>query len=472
MTVYKFPNNFLWGGATSAAQIEGAYLAEGKGVTTLDVLPAGKKNRLANLVNNPISFFVDTYDYYPSHEAIDFYHNYKEDIKLFSEMGFKVFRMSISWARIYPNGDDNQPNEEGLKFYEQVFKELEKYNIEPMVTLSHFDFPIHLVGEYGGWKNRKLITFYMKYAETVLERYKKWVKLWIPFNEINMSLHIPFLGAGLLDNEKENIYLAVHNQLLANSLVVKYIKNMGYEMQVGCMMAAGEVYPYSCNPLDVLEAVKKNREQYLFIDVQVRGSYPRYLYRLINDEGLNISFNKEDLKTLEENTVDFISISYYSSRLTCCEDKKNEEEKSESNAFKSIKNPYLEKTEWGWEIDPVGFRTTLTNIYDRYQKPIFVVENGIGAIDILKNNSIEDDYRIDYMQSHIMQMAEAMNDGVDVMGYTSWGCIDLISGSTGEMSKRYGMIYVNMDDDGNGSKNRIKKKSFYWYKNLISTNSI
>jgi len=467
------PNNFLWGGATAANQCEGAYLKDGKGLSIVDVLPSGKQ-RFEALFKSPKEAITKDYGFYPSHESIDFYHNYKEDIKMFAEMGFKVFRMSISWPRIFPNGDELIPNEKGLEFYDKVFDELKKYNIEPLVTINHFDTPVGLVKKYGGWKNRELIEFYIRYAMVLFKRYKHKVKHWITFNEINMLLHIPFFGGGLLLEEGENKleakYQAAHHQLVASSLATKIAHQINSDNKVGCMLAAGEVYYNTPNPNDVWNSIEKNREQYFFIDVQSKGYYPSYTKRLLEENNINLIFEEGDLELLKNHTVDFISLSYYSSRLTTADEEILKNNGAQGNAFFSLKNPYISASQWGWQIDPIGLRITLNNLYDRYQKPLFIVENGLGAKDILENETVNDDYRIDYMKQHLEQMKEAIKDGVELMGYTSWGCIDLVSASTGEMSKRYGFIYVDRDDQGNGTNKRYKKKSFEWYKKVIESN--
>lgn len=466
------PKDFLWGGAVAANQCEGAYLEDGKGLSLVDVLPTGKE-RMKALFENPKKAIETKYDFYPSHESIDFYHTYKEDIALFAEMGFKVFRMSISWPRIFPNGDESAPNEKGLEFYDKVFDELKKYNIEALVTINHFDTPLGLVKNYGGWKNRKLIDFYVNYAKVILERYKGKVKYWLTFNEINMLLHIPFFGGGIFieegENEIEVKYQSAHHQLVASSLATKLAHEIDPNYMVGCMLAAGDVYYNTCNPKDVWSSIEKNREQYFFIDVQSRGHYPSYTKRLFEENNINLVMEENDLEILMKNTVDFISFSYYSSRLTSA-DPEELKKLEEGNAFASLKNPHLKASEWGWQIDPIGLRVTMNTMYDRYQKPLFIVENGLGAVDVLENGTVNDDYRIEYMREHLKEMKEAVKDGVELLGYTSWGCIDLVSAGTGEMKKRYGFIYVDRDNEGKGTNKRYKKKSFDWYKKVIETN--
>lgn len=467
-----FPKNFLWGGATAANQCEGAYNLDGRGLANVDVLPHGKERFPVSLGKRKMLTIEDNY-YYPALNGIDFYHHYKEDIALFAEMGFKVFRLSIAWSRIFPNGDDLELNEKGLQFYEDVFKELKKYNIEPLVTITHFDCPMHLIKKYGSWTNRKMIGFYEKLVRTLFTRYKGLVKYWLTFNEINMLLHLPFIGAGILLDENQNreqqLYTAAHHELVASALATKIAHEIDPNNLIGCMLAGGSTYPNTPNPKDVMKALEKDRENYFFIDVQARGYYPNYALREFDRKGIQIPFADGDIELLKNYPVDFVSFSYYASRLTSADESLNN--KTEGNVFATLKNPYLSASEWGWQIDPLGLRITLNTLYERYQKPLFIVENGLGAKDELVNGAVDDDYRIDYLRKHILAMKEAIElDGVDLMGYTSWGCIDLISASTGEMSKRYGMIYVDLDDSGNGSFKRYKKKSFNWYKEVIASN--
>lgn len=467
-----FPENFLWGGATAANQCEGAYNVDGRGLANVDVQPHGPDRYAVSAGQRKMLTLEDDY-YYPGLDAIDFYTHYKEDIALFAQMGFKVFRMSIAWTRIFPLGDEDEPNEAGLKFYENVFKELHKYNIEPLVTITHFDCPIHLTQKYGSWKNRKMIDFYERLVRTLFTRYKNLVKYWITFNEINMLLHLPFTGAGILieegESQEEVLYTAAHHELVASALATKIAHEINPENKVGCMLAGGSTYPNTPSPQDVFQSIQKDRENYFFIDVQSRGYYPTYLLKELEKKDISIPFMDGDKELLMQYTVDFISFSYYASRLTSAD--QSVENKTDGNVFATLRNPYLKASEWGWQIDPLGLRITLNQLYDRYQKPLFIVENGLGAKDVLIDDTVEDDYRIDYLREHIKAMKDAIEiDGVDLMGYTAWGCIDLISASTGEMSKRYGMIYVDRDDVGHGTLKRYKKKSFYWYKRVIETN--
>ncbi|MFU2181094.1 6-phospho-beta-glucosidase [Streptococcus hyovaginalis] len=474
MTELKaFPDGFLWGGATAANQVEGAYDVDGRGLANVDVVPIGE-DRFPIIAGQKKMFDFEEGYFYPAKGSIDFYHNYKEDIALFAEMGFKTYRMSIGWTRIFPKGDELEPNEAGLQFYEDVFKELRKYDIEPLVTITHFDFPMHLIEEYGGWRNRKIIEFYERLCQVIFNRYKGLVKYWLTFNEINMILHAPFMGAGLYFEEGENQeqvkYQAAHHELVASAIATKIAHEVDPENKVGCMLAAGQYYPNTAHPRDYWAAMQEDRENYFFIDVQARGEYPNYAKKKFERLGLDIEMTDEDLALLKEHTVDFVSFSYYSSRVASGDPEVNE--KTQGNIFASIKNPYLDASEWGWQIDPLGLRITLNAIWDRYQKPMFIVENGLGAIDTPDENGyVEDDYRIDYLRAHVETMNQAINeDGVELLGYTTWGPIDLVSAGTGEMKKRYGFIYVDRDNYGNGTLKRSKKKSFDWYKKVIASN--
>ncbi len=467
----SFPKDFLWGGAVAANQCEGAYLEDGKGLTTVDMIPHGEKRMYVKMGDMyPVEMIEG--ENYPSHEAIDFYHHYKEDIALFAEMGFKTFRTSIAWARIFPNGDEEEPNEAGIQFYKSMFEECKKYGIEPLVTLCHFDVPMGLVRKYDSWKSREMIDCFTKYARVCFERFDGLVKYWLTFNEINILLHSPFSGAGISfkkgENREQVKYQAAHHELVASALVTKIAHEINPDNQVGCMLAGGQFYPYSCKPEDIWAAMNKDRENLMFIDVQARGYYPSYSKRLFKEKNIHLEIEDGDLEILKQYPVDFVSFSYYQSR---CASSDPEMSMADGNVMKSVKNPYLQTSGWGWQIDPLGLRITLNSLYDRYQKPLFIVENGLGAKDVIEEDgTIQDDYRIDYLREHIKAMSDAIEDGVDLLGYTTWGCIDLVAASTGEMSKRYGFIYVDKDDQGNGTLKRMKKKSFEWYKKVIASN--
>lgn len=472
-----FPEGFLWGGATAANQLEGGYNEGGKGLSTSDMLTAG-----THTVPRRITTELLPSENYPSHEAIDFYHRYAEDIALFGEMGFKVFRLSIAWSRIFPNGDDAEPNEEGLKFYDNVFAELKKHGIEPLVTISHYEAPFALTRNYNGWSDRRVIDFYVKYCETLFNRYKGVVKYWLTFNEINL-LTMPFgtffAGAMMPEGGRELTdpnsgsdqlrFQALHHQFVASAKAVKLGHSIDPDFKIGCMIAYMCAYPLTSNPDDVILAQQKdNVGNFLCGDVQVRGEYPGFAKRYFAEKGVELQIADGDEQALREGTVDFYTFSYYSS---VCVSADPEQEKIGGNMSMGLKNPYLKASAWEWQIDPKGLRWVLNNVYNRYRLPMMVVENGLGAVDeVQADGSIHDDYRIEYLREHIQEMKEAIIDGVDLIGYTPWGCIDLVSAGTGEMKKRYGFVYVDKDNEGRGTLDRSRKDSFYWYKQVIASN--
>lgn len=468
--------DFLWGGALAAHQFEGGWDAGGKGPSVIDVMTAG-----AHGVPREITATIEDDKFYPNQVAIDFYHKYKEDIALFAEMGLKCLRTSIAWTRIFPKGDEAEPNEEGLKFYDDVFDELLKNGIEPVITLSHFEMPLHLAREYGGFRSREVIDFFAKFAEVVFDRYQDKVKYWMTFNEINnqMDVNNPIFlwtNSGVLvkegENPKEVMYQVAHNELVASAKAVMIGKKINPEFQIGCMVSHVPIYPYSCNPTDIMEAEEANRQRFFFADVHVRGKYPNYALKEFEREGYNIDIRLEDLAVLQAGTVDYVGFSYYMSTVV----KADAENTIDNNVVNGglangVDNPYIKSTDWGWAIDPEGLRFTLNRFYDRYQVPLFIVENGFGAIDQLEDGKVHDPERIDYLTKHIKEMQKAVDyDGVELLGYTPWGIIDLVSFTTGEMKKRYGTIYVDRDNEGNGTMKRYKKDSFDWYKEVITTN--
>lgn len=460
-----FPKNFLWGGAVAANQCEGAYQEDGKGLSVQDVLPRGIRGSRTKL---PTEENLKL-------EAIDFYHRYPQDIKMFAEMGFKVFRTSIAWSRIFPKGDEEQPNEAGLEFYDRVFEECRKYGIEPLVTLSHYETPLYLAETYNGWTDRRMIGFYERYVRTVFKRYRGKVKYWLTFNEINSLLHAPFMSGGIANMQgltEQDLYQAAHHELVASALATKIGHEMMPDAMIGCMILSMPTYPLTPSPDDVIAAMDAEHRNYFYGDVHVRGKYPGYMKRYFREHGIQIQFAPEDEEILK-NTVDFVSFSYYMS--VCATSDPEKQKKGLGNLLGGVPNPTLKASDWGWQIDPKGLRYVLNMFYDRYQKPLFIVENGLGAVDVLVedengNKTVEDDYRIQYLKDHLIQVGEAIQDGVEIMGYTSWGCIDVVSASTAELKKRYGYIYVDRNDDGTGTMERCKKKSFYWYQKVIESN--
>lgn len=472
----KFPDNFLWGGATAANQFEGAWDVDGKGVSVPDVITNGSHTNPRRIEPSLSSEYL-----YPSHEAVDFYHHYEEDIALFAEMGFKVFRMSINWTRIFPTGEEREPNEKGLGFYDKVFDCCKKHNIEPLVTLCHYELPYALVEKYNGWLGRPVIDLFVKHCKVLFERYQDKVKYWLTFNEVNcaalytgvMQSTNNFRGfhGSLkdLEDKPQERFQALHHQFVASAIITKYAHEHYPHFQMGCMIGFLGYYPHTCNPDDVLAAQQQMQMVNWFSsDIQLRGYYPSYSNRYFQENNISVQFAEGDKEILKAGTVDFYTFSYY---MTFCASADPNVEITAGNLLGGARNPYLKVSDWGWQIDPKGLRWSLNEIYDRYQVPIMIVENGLGAYDKKsEDGKIHDDYRIEYMRRHIEQMAEAVTDGVDLIGYTPWGCIDLVSLSTGEMAKRYGMIYVNKFDDGTGDLSRERKDSFYWYQKVIATN--
>ncbi|MEG0526907.1 MAG: family 1 glycosylhydrolase [Longicatena sp.] len=475
MDKHIFPEGFLWGGATAANQMEGAYNIGGKGISVADVMCAGDYKTPRKITKG-----IKEGEYYPNHNGIDFYHHYKEDIELFSEMGFNVFRLSIAWTRIFPKGNETEPNEEGLKFYDRVFDELLSHGIEPLVTISHDELPFYLVEHCQGWADKKVIDYYVKYCETLFNRYKNKVKYWLTFNEVN-DLQLPlgnFIQGGILldgteyfDQQKDDANLrfnALNNVLIASAKAVSIGRKINPDFHFGTMICHITVYPRTCHPEDVLMVYQNDQvRNCLCSDVMINGTYPYYAKSYFERENISIDLSEEDRNWLKEGVCDFYTFSYYQS---ICESVVSDEEHTGGNIMGGIKNPYLKLTEWDWPIDPVGLRYTLNKVYDRYKIPVMITENGLGAIDEVVDGQIHDSYRINYLKKHIEAMRDAIQDGVKLIGYMPWGCIDLVSMSTGEMHKRYGFIYVDLNNKGEGTLKRIRKDSFHWYKKVIASN--
>jgi 6-phospho-beta-glucosidase len=462
-----FPDEFLWGGAISANQVEGAFLEDGKGLSIADVGTTGSKD-----VRRKYTEGLESGLFYPSHKAIDFYHCYEEDMKLLAEMGFRCFRLSISWARIFPKGIEEVPNEKGLMFYDKIFNLCKIYGMEPVVTLSHYEMPYYLSETYDGFRSREVVDLFEKFCEVVFRRYSEKVTYWLTFNEINVVAYQPFLAAGVRiqkDESKEKLaYHVGHHLLLASAKAVILGKKINKNFKIGAMILYPTTYPETCNPKDIMAAKLAMKMTYHFADVQARGVYSSRSLLEMGKYDIHDIFVSEDYEILKQGKVDYIGFSYYMSLVA-----KEVQDKNQAGGNMVIggKNPYLEASQWDWQIDPVGLRVALNELYDRYQVPLFVVENGLGAYDkVEEDGSIQDDYRIEYLKLHIRELKKTIiEDAIPVIGYTAWGCIDLVSVGTGQMSKRYGFIYVDVDDNGKGSFKRSKKKSFYWYQNLIAT---
>lgn len=471
-----FRKDFLWGGATAANQYEGAWDVDGKGPSVSDMCTNG-----SHTTPKRVTPVFEEGTLYPSREATDFYHHYEEDIALAAEMGFKCFRMSIAWTRIFPTGMEDSPNEAGLAFYDKVFDACKKHGIEPLVTISHYEMPYALIEKYNGWEDRKLIDYFMNYCKAIFARYKDKVKYWLTFNEINSGTmpmgSVLSLGtikgysgpAYQVPDVPQVRYQALHHQFIASALAVKYAHENYPEFKMGNMCIFATMYPLTCNPDDVMETERQMQMMNWFCsDIHVRGYYPSYSERFFEENNISIKKEEGDDEILLAGKVDFYTFSYYMSNCISADPDKRP---AEGNLIGGLQNPYLKASDWGWQIDPKGLRYTLNILYDRYQIPLMVVENGLGAHDKLEEDgSIHDSYRIDYLREHIREMGEAVKDGVDLMGYTPWGWIDVVSASTGEMAKRYGFVYVDKYDDGTGDLSRKKKDSFYWYKKVIASN--
>ncbi|MBD5462295.1 MAG: 6-phospho-beta-glucosidase [Lachnospiraceae bacterium] len=463
-------DDFLWGGALAAHQFEGGLYGTSKGLSVADVMTAGSHDVPRIITEGVVEGF-----YYPNHEGIDFYHRYKEDIALFAQMGFKCFRTSIAWSRIFPKGDEEEPAEEGLQFYDKVFDELLKYGIEPVITLSHFEMPYHLARTYGGFANRKTIDYFLHFAEVCFKRYRDKVKYWMTFNEINNQMNyrndiFGWTNAGVHFNQypdpEKTMYQCAHYQLVASARAVRIGHEINPEFKIGNMIAMVPIYPLNCKPANVLLANEKMHEKWFFCDVQCRGHYPTYALKFFERKGFKLDISNEDIKDLSKGTVDYIGFSYYMTNVVDIDTKQSDKWVSD------VKNPYVDVTDWNWTIDPEGLRYALNLLYERYERPLFIVENGLGVIDEKDaDGACHDTYRIAYLRAHIEQMKKAFEeDGVELMGYTPWGCIDCVSFTTGEMKKRYGFIYVDRDDKGEGTLNRSPKDSFEWYKKVIASN--
>lgn len=479
----QFPENFMWGGAIAANQAEGAWDIDGKGLSVADIamyrpnIDIKDYEKLMSVTSENIAKAAqDSSDkWYPKRRGIDFYHRFKEDLALFAEMGFKTLRLSIAWSRIFPTGEELEPNEAGLAFYDKVFAEMKRLNIEPIVTLSHYEMPLALSVNYNGWTDRRVINDFVRFSEVCFKRYKDLVKYWLTFNEIDSIHRHPFTTAGIIldkcepSKESETIYQALHHQFVASAIVTKLCHEIIPMSQVGCMITKLTTYPLTPKPADVEATLKKNLENYFYSDVQVFGEYPRLIWKQLKKDNINLSIQPGDLEIIKEHTVDFVSFSYY---MSMAESVDPNADRTPGNTVLGVKNPYLDSTEWGWQIDPKGLKISLIELYDRYKKPLIIVENGMGANDVVEDGQIHDAYRIKYFQEHFEQMWEAIEEGVDLFGYTSWGAIDIVSAGTSQMTKRYGFIYVDQDDNGNGTLERIRKDSFYWYKEIIEQNAI
>lgn len=460
-----FPDKFLFGGAIAANQAEGAYQEGLKGLGICDILPVGKDRLLT------IDPQLKKDHYYPSHKAIDFYHYVEEDIALLKEMGLQCFRFSINWARLFPRGDEKEANQEGIDFYHRLIDGLLAAKIEPIVTISHYETPLFLATEYGGWKNRQLISFFLNYCEVIFSEYGKKVTYWMSFNEINNIVKIPWFAGALRTEEDENPaqaqYQAAHHMFVAHSLANKSLKKINSKAKMGCMLSLSGVYPDTPNPKDIFGSYEFRRKSLFFSDVMIRGAYPAYSKRLFEELSIDLEIEKGDLETIQSYTSDYLAFSYYLTTVYSHDLKM----KTGTGGPQGKKNPYLETSPWGWQIDPLGLRYVCNELYDRYQIPLMIAENGLGMEDhIDANGKIIDKERQNYLRDHLLALSEAIHDGCEILAYTWWGIIDIVSAGTGEMNKRYGFIHVDVDNEGNGTFERRKKDSFAYYKKIIEQN--
>lgn len=476
LKTYKMPRNFLWGGAIAANQAEGAFNIDGKGISLADIHKYFPDKTNAEISAKQISGvtvaeikenIADTKGYYPKRHGIDFYHAYSQDLELLHEMGFQTFRTSIDWTRIFPTGEEEKPNQAGLEYYDRLIDKIVSLGMEPIITILHYETPIHIALKYGGWNNRSVIDMFVKYGKVILDRYKKKVKYWIVINQINLIQAEPFNSTAIpkdtVTNYDEASYQAVHNQFVASAKLKAYAEKINPDMMIGTMIADSTAYPYSCNPDDVILALKHNRMQYYFTDVQFRGEYPKYALNYFNEHGIHIDITKEDVELLKQHPMDFLAISYYYSQMV-------DHSENDDYPFSVSPNPNLKENPWGWSVDPEGLYNSLSQYWDRYRKPIIIAENGFGMYDKLENNQIHDQYRIDYLAAHISALEHAVHDGADILAYCAWGPVDIVSCSSAQMEKRYGFIYVDINNEGQGSGRRIRKDSFFWYQNVIQSN--
>jgi 6-phospho-beta-glucosidase len=473
---YQMPKDFLWGGAIAANQAEGAFKEAGKGISLADLhkyYPNKSNEEISQDQHKGMSLadikanMADTEGYYPKRHGIDFYHTYPEDLALLKEMGFKTFRTSIDWTRIFPTGEETVPNEAGLAYYDRLIDKIIELGMEPIITILHYETPVAITLNYGGWHNRQVIDLFVKYGKVVLDRYKDKVKYWIAINQINLIQFEPFNSTAIaydtVENYEEASFQAIHNQFVASAKLVEYAKEINPNMHMGTMVADCTAYPFSCHPDDINLALRRNRMEYFYTDVQFRGAYPQYALNYFAERGISLTITDEDVVLLKENTMDYLAISYYYSQMV-------DAKKNTLDPASVTPNPNLEANPWGWAVDPKGLYNSLSQYWDRYGKSIIIAENGFGMYDRLEDGKVHDDYRIAYLSAHIQEMKRAMYDGVDVIAYCAWGPIDIVSCSSAQMEKRYGFIYVDLDNEGQSSGQRIKKDSFAWYQKVIETN--
>ena len=477
----SFPDGFLWGGALAANQCEGAWDVDGRGPSVADI--AAYRPNLSvteyaahhhvTLASIARAMADPDLARYPKRRGIDFYHRWRDDLDLFAELGFTVLRVSIAWSRLYPTGFEAEPNPAGLQFYRELFEGMRERGIEPLVTLSHYEMPLDLATRLNGWADRRTVDLFARFARSCFAAYGDLVTLWLGFNEIDSVMRHPFTSAGVIEELCEDglesaCYRAAHHQFVASAIATRDLHAMVPAGRMGCMLTKLTTYPRTCHPDDVAMTQAKNLHNHFFADVLVFGQYPPIELASLVRRGIAIAWQEGDAELLRQNTVDFVSFSYY---MSITESADPDAERTPGNTILGVKNPYLPSSQWGWQIDPVGLRISLIELYDRYRKPLFIVENGLGYADCVDpDGRIRDPYRVDYFRAHFEQMALAIEAGVDLMGYTCWAPIDLVSASSSQMSKRYGFIYVDQDDVGSGTLNRSRKDSFAWMQRVISTN--
>lgn len=485
----SFPEGFLWGGDISAAQCEGAWNEGGKAPIEADYLLGGSKKsmrfawyrlpdgaegktmQMAGQLPAGARYILQDGAFYPNHRSVDFYHRYREDIALFAELGIKAINLSVSWARIYPNGVAGGVNQKGLDYYRDLLTLCREHNIEPIVTLYKYDLPVFYLEDWGGWSNRALIDEYVTFATTCLKEFRGLAHYWITFNELNVLKLMAKINPVATAEDRQRVYEESHNQLVASARVVAAGHEIDAENKLGCMCAGMFGYTYTSDPIDAALVQRGAQDDfYYFADTIVRGAYPSFAVRTREADGATLDISEEDAAALQAGKADFLPFSYYA---TSCRTIHGEGlDRAKGNlVLSSVKNPYLETSAWGWQIDAEGLKTFLHELYDRYQIPLLIAENGLGVDECPdERGRIHDDYRIDYLGKHLVKAGEAIDEGVDLIGYTMWSLIDLVSFSSGELKKRYGLIYVDADDEGNGTFDRLRKDSFYWYQRVISTN--
>lgn len=470
-------SRILWGGATSASQYEGGF-TDGKGLDTQDCrayLPrtsnATTETRLLTQRQIEEAKKKDSPYYYPFRVGTKGYEYGSADIELLKELDLDIYRLSISWSRLFPTGEEVEPNPAGVSYYDKVLNKLHNAGIKIFITIDHYAIPLNLVEKYGGWTSIKTVAAYMRFSSFLLHKWGAIVDYWLPINEINAGYFSPFNGVALVKPENDeynysDIFLSLHHQFIASAKTIKLGKELKVKGKFCAMISCFCYYPLTPKPEDNLELVENEEiNQWYCMDVLAKGYYPYYAKPFFDKHNINFEISAADKELLRNNTCDVVTFSYYDSCICTADENKNQ---TAGNLVVTTKNPYLKATEWGWQIDPMGLRTTLHKIYDRYNKPVMISENGLGAKDVLtSDHKVHDQYRIDYFKAHFDQIIKAKEENVDVIAYIAWGIIDIVSAGSCEMDKRYGVVYVDADNKGQGTFKRYKKDSFEWYKHFI-----